>query len=387
MSIPRHLVFEEAEYEQRLERVQRTMVKHGMNTMLLFSPHNIFYLSGMDSENLFDYQCLLVPAHGEPVLVILDFELARFENSAWVRQVETYSAFEDSIDATLSVVNRLKGSTGTIGVERQTRVLSIHHFERIAAGLRHADLVDAFGVVEDCRLVKSSAEIAYMRRAAELTELGIEAGYAAMSAGVFDYEIAAAIVGSMYRNGSETLCWGPIVAAGYRAGSAHSTFNGYRLKVGDTVFLEVTAEVRRYTAPLMRTAILGDPPEEIRRLSAVVTETVEVILEKARTDAKASEVAKAALTKLEPLLDDLVFHHGFGYPVGIGYPPSWIEQLGYFIRVDNDRPLKAGMVLHLPISLRKYGEYAINLSQTILVGEDRSEPLGRSPADLRVVNQ
>ena len=36
----------------------------------------------------------------------------------------------------------------------------------------------------------------------------------------------------MYRGGGETVCWGPIVAVGYRAGSTHSTFNGYELQKG-----------------------------------------------------------------------------------------------------------------------------------------------------------
>ncbi len=43
------------------------------------------------------------------------------------------------------------------------------------------------------------------------------------------------------------------------------------------------------------------------------------------------------------------------------------------------------MVFHLPMSFRKYGEYGVNLSQTMLVGEDGAEPLGKSPARLQVV--
>ncbi len=46
---------------------------------------------------------------------------------------------------------------------------------------------------------------------------------------------------------------------------------------------------------------------------------------------------------------------------------------------------KQGMVFHLPMSLRKYGEYGVNLSQAMLVGEDGAEPLGKSPARLQVV--
>lgn len=382
MAIPKQPAFEEAEYARRLEQVQRVMARRRLDVLLLFSPHNIFYLSGMDSENLFDYQCLVVPATDEPTLVIFDFENARFENSCWLQRVETYTSFEDPIETTLAV---LPTRADRVALEKQSAAVSVERFQQITQGLGRADIQDAFGIVEPVRLIKSSAEVAYMRKAAELTDAGVAAGVAALAPGRPDYEVAADIMGAMYRGGGETVCWGPVVAAGYRAGSAHSTFNGYRLQRGDTVFFEVTGEVRRYTGPLMRTAILGEPGPEIRRVASIVESTVDLILEKARSGVKASDVAKAALSNVEPLLDTMIFHHYFGYPVGIGYPPSWIEHLGYFIRVDNDRPLESGMVFHLPMSFRKYGEYGVNLSQTMLVGDDGGVPLGTSPARLQVV--
>ena len=382
MPIPKQLAFEQREYESRLERVQRAMAERGLEAMLLFGPHNIFFLSGMDTENFVDYQCLVVPREGSPTLVILDVERSRYENSSWLPNVETYHSSNDPVAVTRAA---MKTRVGKIGVERRASAFSVDLFEKLAASLPQADLVDAFGIVEQFRLLKSPAEIAYMRRAAELSELGATAGIEAMCVGAADYEIAAAVTGEMYRGGGETVCWGPIVAAGYRAGSTHSTFNGYRLKQGDTVFFEVTGEARRYTAPLMRTAVLGRPSEEIQRLAAAVEQSVEAILQTAREGVKASEVAQAGLAKLAPALDGMVFHYCFGYPVGIGYPPSWIEQLDYFIVAENDRRLEAGMIFHLPMSVRKYGEYAVNLSQTMVVGEDRSEPLAKTPARLRVV--
>ena len=382
MPIPKQLAFEQGEYESRLECVQQAMAERGLQAMLLFGPHNIFYLSGMDTENFVDYQCLVVPREGRPTLVILDVERARYENSSWLPGVETYRSSDDPVAVTRAA---MKTRVGKIGVERRASAFSVDLFEKLAASLPQADLVDAFGIVEQLRLMKSPAEIAYMRRAAELSELGTAAGIEAMHVGAMDYEMAAAVTGEMYRGGGDTVCWGPIVAAGYRAGSTHSTFHGYRLKQGDAVFFEVTGETCRYTAPLMRTAVLGQPSEEIQRLAAAVEQAVEAILQTARAGVRASDVAKAGLVKLEPVLDGMVFHYCFGYPVGTGYPPSWIEQLDYFIVADNDRPLEAGMTFHLPMSVRKYGEYAVNLSQTMLVGKDRSEPLAKTPARLQVV--
>lgn len=386
MAIPKQLAFEAAEYERRLDAVQREMHFRGTKLLLLFSPHSIYYLSGMDSENLFDFQCLLVPQSGESMLVIYDFELARFENSAWVKNVRTYGTFDDPVTVTADAARAFASPSDTIGLEVRSHQLSADIFSRLTAAIQHFEIADAFGIVERCRLVKSHAEIEYMRRSAALTDRGVQAGVAALVQGRPDHEVAAKVIGALYAGGSDTVCWGPIVAAGYRAGCAHSSFNGYKMQQGDTVFFELTGETRRYTAPLMRTAVLGQPSDEIRRVEEAGVNAIAAILEHARAGVNASTVAGEAQRRLEPVLDRVVFHYQFGYPVGIGYPASWIEELGYVIRADNDRPLEAGMVFHLPISLRKFGEYGVNLSHTILIGEGVAEALTKSEARLTVVD-
>ena len=100
----------------------------------------------------------------------------------------------------------------------------------------------------------------------------------------------------------------------------------------------------------------------------------------------AADVAKAAGKVVEPILPGIVFHHNFGYPVGIGYPGTWIEFLGFFLRVDNPRPLEAGMVFHLPMSFRKFGEFGVNQSHTIRIRADGpAEALTKTEARLKVL--
>jgi Xaa-Pro aminopeptidase len=385
MPIVRRPAFATGEYQHRLDRVRDAMSERSLDGLVLLAPHGINYLTGMDSENLFDVQALVVPADGEVELVISAFELARAEASCWLEAPTAYAAFEDPVGAILRVVARSGLARSRIGLERRSGSVSAHVVERVGAGLAEARVEDAFGVVERCRLVKSEAEIALMRAAAELTDAAVLAGYDAMRAGASDRDVAAAIMSALYASGSDTVCWGPIVASGYLAGAAHSTFNGRPLEAGDTVFLELTGEVSRYVAPLMRTAILGEPSAEQAAVAAAGAEAVATIVREGRAGRPASEVASAALAVVEPILDGVVFHHYFGYPVGIGYPPSWIETLGYFIRVDEHRPLEAGMAFHLPMSFRRYGEWAINQSHTIVVRADGAEALTRTPAALRVL--
>ena len=385
-AIPHAPAFERDEYQERLARVRAAMRARELDGLMLFSPHNVNYLAGMDTENWFDFQCLLVPLERDPVLVILDFELARWENTSVVDDVRAYTGSDDPLGSALEAASELGLTRARVGLEQRAGIAPAS-FLTLRAGL-DGHVEDPFGIVEGARLVKSEREIGYMRKAAALTDAAVEAGYAAIAEGAIDGEVGAAIVQALYRGGSDTVCWGPIVAAGYRSGSAHSSFCGHRIGSGETVFLELTAEVSRYTAPLMRTAVIGEPTDELLTIEAAVRATLDAMLATARAGVPASDVARAGLQALQPALDlDLVFHHNFGYPVGLGYPPSWIENLGFFLQTGNDRPLEAGMTFHLPMSLRRYGAFACNLSQTILVGEERAEALTRSPAELRVIDR
>jgi Xaa-Pro dipeptidase len=126
--------------------------------------------------------------------------------------------------------------------------------------------------------------------------------------------------------------------------------------------------------------VVGPPTAEHRRLAQASADAVAAILETARAGTPARIVAEAGLRCIRPVERDVVFHYYFGYPVGIGYPPSWIETLGFFIRTDNPAPLEAGMVFHLPMSLRVAGRLGICLSQTMLVTPEGGVALtGTSP--------
>jgi Xaa-Pro dipeptidase len=249
--------------------------------------------------------------------------------------------------------------------------------------LPSATVEDGFGVVERVRLVKSPAEIELMRKVAALTDAAVEAGFAAIAPGRRDCEIAAVVMQALYGAGSDLTCWGPIVATGYRSGLAHSAHNGRTLELGDSVFLELTGQLRRYTAPLMRTAIVGKASPEQRRLGDASADAVAAILETARAGTLAKDIAKAGLRPIAPVEREIVFHHNFGYPVGLGYPPSWIETLGYFLRANNGEPVEAGMVFHLPMSLRVVGQFGVCLSHTMLVTADGGVSLTKTPARLR----
>lgn len=382
--IPSDPAFSVAEYRARLEAIQARMARDRVGSLLLFSPGNINYVSGLDNENLSDFQCVVLHARSDPTLILFAFERGRAANSSWIEDVVTYDR-ADQVPNLVATVARRHRRDVRIAIERRSQIISPAAFEEIAQALTANDVVDAFGLVEPSRLIKSPAEIAYMRRSARLTDEAINAGMKAARIGAMDGEIAAAIVSSMYAGGGETVCMGPIVAVGYRAGAPHSSFSGVPVRQGDAVFMEATAQVRRYTAPRMQTVIAGVPAAELQAVYDAGGRAIDVILSTAGPGVPAVDVARAAGAALGPVLDQIMFHHTYGYPVGLGYPVTWVEQLGFLIREDNPQLIEAGMTFHLPISLRRYGEWGMNQSRTIVITDSGAEALTAVPAGLSLV--
>jgi Xaa-Pro dipeptidase len=386
--IPYEPAFPVEEYQTRLEHVKRNMAERQIDALLLVSPQNVYYLSGMDSEVVGHLrQSLIVPLKDDPTLVVWDFHSAAADNTCWLDKRVTYSSFEDPIEVILATIRQLGLQRKRLGLSQRSRWLTPYAYQRLVAGLPDAEVQNPFGVVENIRLRKSAAELVYIRQAAELTDQAVESAYNAMVVSAHDNDVAAAIMETLYSAGKESISHPPIVASGYRAGIAHSSFNGRTLAQGDTIFLEFTGRVRRYVAPVMRTAILGQPTPEMERIAEVGAQAVDTLIEEARAGVSARDVAKAGLAVIEPVLRDfdLVFHHDFGYPVGIHYPQTWHENLDFMIRVENAKPLEAGMVFHLPMSLRKHGEFGINQSHTVVITETGAEALTATPARLQVL--
>lgn len=380
---PEEKLFSRAELERRLRRTQSETSARGLDAIITSSPSNIFYLTGHHSVNLWDTQFLIVPATGTPIFVLWQFELGRFSASGQMADPVMYATGDDPLVTTLHVLDRLGLTDARLGIDVSTPYFTVQSYQSLSRLLPKARLEHAPGVVESVRILKSDEELTYIREAARITDLGMSAALDAVREGVLDNEVAATATAALMRAGSELMCIDPIVAAGYRSGLAHSSFCGKRIDHGESVFVELGACVHRYTAPLMRTAVAGQPSEQLMRLADASLHALDAVISAMKPGAAAAEVADAGKRAIAPVESEVAFHYVFGYSVGAGFPPSWLEESNFYLRSDNQLELTSGMVFHLPMTLRVFGQYGVGFSETVLVTQQGAEPLTRT--DRRLV--
>ena len=380
------LAFPEASYRHRVARVREGMQAAGIDTLLVTHSCDLNYLTGFDTICFDIYACLILPLEGEPVLHTLNVEIPAAVNTTWVRERVFGDWFRpECAGEQLAAILQERGlAHGTIGVQPGRQGLSAAMHAGLANALADARLSDHSDLVARIRLIKSEEEIDCLREAARITAAGVDASVAAIRRGVTDNDVCRAGFDAMLVAGSDFLSIQPIVTSGRRSGGFHQTHKRNRIDAGDLVFMEYGGCFKRYTAPMMRTASVGAPDADVRTVEAAVLACVEALLGGIRPGRAFHDVAMEA-RQAHRETDDLAYFLGaYGYTVGVGFPPTWAESIG-FISEGAEDVFEPGMTFHLPIGMRVPGRFGVSLSETVLVTPDGCERITEHPRRLQVI--
>lgn len=184
---------------------------------------------------------------------------------------------------------------------------------------------DGSGTVDGVRSPKSPAELAYVRRAAAVTQAAMQAGIDTAAAGVNEQEVVAEIYRAMVLAGGEYPGFAPLVRSSDTLDEEHSTWRDRVLRPGDRLFIELSGSVRRYHAPMSRIVNIGAPPRAVATAAVAARVGLEAVFDAVRPGALTGDVYAA----WEAAVGDHLGvtpepRHHCGYSVGIGFPPSWV---------------------------------------------------------------
>ena len=381
IDVPQEQAFSPEEYAERLRRVRAAMERDELDFLLLHGLPNICWLSGFQTPLADWYHCLIVPRSGEPLLQCCDTELAMMNGRVSRIAVVLWERMDEAADQLAGLLEDLGAGGRRIGVELRRPGLNAWTLQRLEAGLPQSRFVDASDVVPRLRAVKSPAEIACLREAARLTDLGMAAGIAAIREGGLDNDVIAAASDAMISAGSEFFSIQPIVRTGRRSSVVHATGKRTPIERGDNVFMEFGGVFQRYCAPLLRTAVVGSPNALQKRLGEAALDTLERLYAALKPGRSVAEVSREAEKGYAHLKSEIQTRGYHAYSVGISFPPVWVEH-SIGIREGSEDVLEPGMVFHTPRSLRVPGTVAMGYSETILVTPTGCEALTRHPRSL-----
>jgi Xaa-Pro dipeptidase len=344
-----HLERSANEREARILATRVAMRERGLQMLLLVGPENIYYLLGLNHQGYFAFTLAVLPVDGPPLLVTRAMEQATVASQVAGCVHLCFADDEDPADAALRAISMARTSDGPMGVEQQTMFWPMGVWHRIRDGLPNARWVDGSGIVEALRAVKSETEIAWIRRAAAASDRAMQAGIAVAREGVSEREIAATIYEEMILGGSEYPGFAPLIRTTRNLHQEHVTWSDHRLEHADLLFMELSASVARYHAPLTRMMNIGIAPTDAVRAAELALAGLEAIRSSLRPGAAAGEVYAAWQEVVDHGLGHRNYRrHHCGYMIGIGFPPSWVGGSAVVgLRQGGDLIIREGMVFHI----------------------------------------
>ncbi|MFO0995907.1 MAG: Xaa-Pro peptidase family protein [Alphaproteobacteria bacterium] len=371
--------FPVAEFEGRLAKIRAGMRERGVDLLLLTGPENIYYVSGYYTTGYHVYQALLIPVDAAPCFVVRKLELGNVHHHSWIGDGAPVEDGVDPTEATAERIRRYGAERARIGYEDQAVFLPPATLDRLRARLPGARFVPASGIVEACRMIKSPAEIAYLRRAAEAASAGMRDGAEACIAGRTENDVAAAVYGGLVRAGSEYAGSPPYVTAGARSAVGHATYAMNVLEPADHVWIEIGASIKRYNAGIGRVVTIGTPKPELARVADLMGRAIEAMIEAVRPGVTSGEIDRAGRGLVEAAGLGIHWQHRGGYGLGISFPPGLGEGHIMDIKPNDPRRLEPGMVFHLVPIVLVPGVGAVGCTDTVLVTATGHELLTTMP--------
>ncbi|MGO1870054.1 MAG: M24 family metallopeptidase [Halomonas sp.] len=365
------LPFSASEYQTRLEKVRLAMAHRQLGALLLTDPADINYLTGYHTFEVSVYACL-VCTQERLVLQVASIETGAAVVTARVDEIIGYRW--ENLDEITSPLADLLAPHQNIGIDSWGAGLRFGVFDALTQTIGRDRFSEAGELLDEIRLVKSSAELEALQESARITALGLEAAVQSIRPGMTDNDIAAVGAKALLENGSEFMSLQPIVTSGHRIGIIHVNHKRHVIQPNEPVFLEFGAAFQRYTAPMMRTAVTGTASPALAATRDLCHSLFESLCATMRTGNTFDQAAQAADALLAPQRDKFFFSGVFGYSVGAQFPPSWVEGTGYVAK-GQMRAFEANMVFHLPLCLRVPGQWGVGLSDTVVVTEQGAKPL------------
>ena len=385
--------FSKNEYKDRLKKVQSSMQKRGIELLISQDTANINYLTGYDAWSFYYAQCVIVHINSdEPICFIR----AQDAGGAFIK---TYLKKENIViydekyihtwpshpyDALVDLLKKNKWDKLKIGVEMDAHYFTAYCYEKLKKGLPNATIKDSERLVNWIRVVKSNAEIDFMKKAAIISENAMKTAMDIINPGVRQCDAVAEIQKTLFKGtndfGGEYASIATLLPTGKGTSASHLTASDDKFVTGEATVIELSGTYKRYHAPMARTVNLGKPEQKkIDAMNATI-EALEAGIKASKPGNTANDVAE----KFWAILDKYKIkkESRTGYSIGIGYPPDWGEHTLNISKGDMTI-LKPNVCYHM-IAVMQFGDWGVEASESIRITEGGNELLCNFSRDLHV---
>ncbi len=380
----------DSEFKRRHRLVREAMAKRGLDCLILAGSEG--YSNGFGANYVSNYPrggYVVFPLEGDPTLGVPIHSVCHLPN------VRAVSVIRD-IRSTLTgagpvVVERIKelglekkviGIT-VLDMQRNTVPLNFYNYLRKNLPDARLELLDV-DFLASIWLIKSSEEIMFFERGAEICDRTVQRAAEAVGPGIKEYEVAAAMKHEIFRNQGDVAC---VMVGGTSMAQPALSFPNWipparAFKKGDILINEIGVRYGNLEVQTGKPMTLGKPTKKYTDFyENIVLKTFELIVEAMKPGNTLKDIQKTGATMIKagyqpaaPLV------HGLGITQDI--PFAWPD----FAIPSSDFKLQSNMVLVPEVNPQTPdGCFGVFLGDTYVITQDGARRLNKYPLELTTV--
>ena len=380
------LHFTRSEFQSRIAAAKASIQKNNLDGLLMFQQESMYYLTGYDTFGFCFFQCLYLSEGGKLALLTRSADLRQAQHTSIIEDIRIWTDQAGAQPATQlrDMLESLGAKGKRLGIETNSYGLTHFNGKAVDTTLEgFCTLVEASSLINQLRVVKSAAELKYVRKAGALGDEALKAGIKKTKAGADEGDILAAQQAAIFSGGGDYPANEFIIGSAQDALLCRYKAGRRKLSKRDQLTLEFAGVYRHYHAAFMRTLMIGKPGKHhiaMDEACRAALGEVEAAMVPGKT---AGDVFAAHSNVMDAYGMSNHRLNACGYSLGAKFTPSWMDSPMF--HAGNETVLAEGMVFfaHM-ILMNSDAGAAYCLGRTYIIGAKKPEPVSKFPLTMIV---
>jgi len=381
------LHFSKQEFSERKRKVLQSMKEQNLDAILMFRQESMYWLTGYDTFGYVFFQTLILDNKGNVILLTRAPDLRQAQNTSNIENIRIWVDKDGSnpTDDLKNILNELSLKGKKVGVEYEAYGLTGRNALRLNKSLEnYCNIEDQSELITKIRVVKSSEEIVYVKKAAELADLALDQAWKHTKAGASEAKILAEMQRIVLEGGGDYPANEYIIGSGHNALLCRYQSEKRILSDTDQLSIEWAGTYKHYHSAMFRTITVGKSNLKHIKMHQACLEALQNCEKKLIPGNTVGEVFDVHAQTFDNLGYNKSRMNACGYSLGSTFSPNWMDWP--MLYTGNPYKIVPGNIFFMHMILMDSdNNLAMNLGETYLVTENGNERLGKQKLDLVVL--
>ena len=378
------LHFSNQEFSQRKTKVLQSMKEQNLDAILMFRQESMYWLTGYDTFGYVFFQTLILDNKGNVILLTRAPDLRQAQNTSDIEDIRIWVDKDGSnpADDLKDILDELSLKGKKVGIEYEAYGLTGRNALRLNKSLEnYCNIDDQSELITKIRVVKSSEEIVYVKKAAELADLALDQAWKHTKGGASESKILAEMQKIVLEGGGDYPANEYIIGSGHNALLCRYQSEKRILSDTDQLSIEWAGTYKHYHSAMFRTIAVGKSNLKHIKMHQACLEALQNCEKKLIPGNTVGEVFDVHAQTFDNLGYNKSRMNACGYSLGSTFSPNWMDWP--MLYTGNPYKIVPGNIFFMHMILMdSENNLAMNLGETYLVTENGNERLGKQKLDL-----